>query len=225
MWYQADLGTVHMLDAIKVMCPGRGFPAGYRVDISADGVAWAMVGAKEKNWSDFGVSFAPYPVRYIHITQTGTTQWAAQWQISEVFVREAGAWNAVASHSPELVGFALDNNPTTQWTTGVPQQEGMSFTLDMGLVQSVTGVLLDNGDKPQYPQGFSVKVSADGNNWSEVARSPDAGNWRALDVTFNATPARYIHIECTSNNRWHPWSINQFTVRREVRPSEWRVLQ
>ncbi len=222
MWFQLDLGAPRIIDGIAVRSGGKGFPSGYEVHISNDGANWQVVGVREKNWGDFSITFAPYAARFIKIVQTGETRWGAPWQIAEIAVHDARPWQATASHNPELAPLAFDDDPTTQWTCGIPQQVGMNYTLDMGVVQTISALTLENGTKPEYPQGYRIQLSADGHSWSVVAESSPAGNWQPLNVSFDAMSARYVYVECTASNRWHPWSISQLWVARDV--ADWKPL-
>ena len=204
MWVQANLGMLRVIDAIAVRSGGRGAPAGYEVLVSADGTQWTVLGTRERNASDILLTFAPCAVRYIKVRQTGLPPWNTPWQVAEIAVHAAASWQATASVNPDSAALAVDNNPETSWTTGVAQQPGMSFTLDMGLVQTVAGLAMPSGDQPEFPQDFAIQVSTDGQSWQIVARSPAGGNFLPLDVLFDPVPARYIHVECTGANRRRP---------------------
>jgi F5/8 type C domain/Ig-like domain from next to BRCA1 gene len=223
MWVQADLGLARVIDAIAVRSGGRGAPAGYDVLVSSDGSRWTALGTRERNAGDIMLTFAPCAMRYIKVMQTGMPPWNTPWQVAEIAVHPAPSWQAAASVNTDLAGLAVDNNPETVWTTGVPQQPGMSFTLDMGLVQTVAGVALPSGPQADFPQDFAIQVSTDGQTWQIVARSPAGGNFLPLDVLFDPLPARYIHVECTGENRRRAWTISEVKVQRTV--TAWEILR
>ncbi|MBI3734125.1 MAG: discoidin domain-containing protein [Chloroflexi bacterium] len=222
MWVQCDLGARRTIDALFITSGGRGFPAGCEAQVSADGFAWAAVGRRERNWGDVTFTFAPLAARYIRIAQTGRSLAGEPWQIAAIAVHEAAPWQAVASHNPNLAGLAFDHNPDTLWTSAAPQEPGMTFTLDMGAQHTITGLTLENGPRPEYPQGYRLMIATDGEDWQEVAHSPETGNWSPLSLTFDPVPVRYIRIECTAASRWQPWSISQIWVLRSV--GEWEAL-
>ena len=223
MWVQANLGMLRVIDAIAVRSGGRGAPAGYEVLVSGDGTQWTVLGTRERNASDILLTFAPCAVRYIKVRQTGLPPWNTPWQVAEIAVHPAASWQATASVNADSAALAVDNNPETLWTTGVAQQPGMSFTLDMGLVQTVAGLALPSGAQPEFPQDFAIQVSTDGQSWQIVARSPAGGNFLPLDVLFDPVPARYIHVECTGANRRRPWTITEVKVQRTI--TAWETLQ
>ena len=111
---QVDLGQVLVLDRFRAASPGRGFPAGYRLKLSADGHDWHLAAEKEQNWSNVDVAFAPCPARYARLEQTGQPSWTATWVISEVTVSVAEPWaGANASHYPDDADQAMDTRLRT----------------------------------------------------------------------------------------------------------------
>jgi endo-1,3(4)-beta-glucanase len=124
---------------------------------------------------------------------------------------------ASASHNSVFSGAdnlaqALDGRSDTRWSTRAAQRPGMWFVLDLNQVRPVGGLSLDSAGSPNdYPRGYVVRLSSDHNQWTEVARND--GNDRALDITFDARPARYIRVEQTgSADQWW-WSIHGVTVK------------
>ena len=97
-----------MLDGIQILSPGKGFPAGYLLHLSADGNAWveiARVGADHAH--DVFAVFAPQLVKYIQLDLLSASPRA--WMISALLVHAATAWKATASHNPARAACALDN--------------------------------------------------------------------------------------------------------------------
>jgi hypothetical protein len=107
---------------------------------------------------------------------------------------------------------AIDGKPETRWSSRIPQQPGIWFEIDLNEVRTVSGVALDNAGSPQdYPRGYAVSLSSDGDRWTEVVRTPD--NDRPLDVKFSPHPARYIRIEQIGSDPSYWWSIHGVAVR------------
>ncbi|MEW5956140.1 MAG: discoidin domain-containing protein [Chloroflexota bacterium] len=132
-----------------------------------------------------------------------------------------GQLRATASHNNVLQGVdnlqqALDKNPYTRWSTLQPQRPGMWFQLDLGRLQTVAQVQLDNANSPlDFPYGYVIKVSQNGQNWETVAENPH--NREPLNVVFPARQVRLIRIEQTgSSDRWW-WSIHEIQVSDQVR--------
>jgi hypothetical protein len=127
---------------------------------------------------------------------------------------------ATASHNNTLYGpdnlqQALDGNPYTRWSTLQAQRPGMWFQIDLGEVKPVAHVRLGNEASPRdYPRGYILKLSTDGQSWETVATRPD--NDKELDVSFSPRPARYIRIEQTGSDSFYWWSIHQVAISDET---------
>jgi hypothetical protein len=213
MWFQVDLGQVLVLDRVRVFSPGRGFPVGFKVKLSADGRDWHLVAEKSKNWSNVDVAFAPCQARYLRLEQTGKPEWPATWMISEISVSATTSWaGADASHYADDAHEAIDARLRTSWNTrAVKQRPGMWFELDMGSLRRIEQVALEHPQN-QLPRGYIVQVSTDGQGWNEVGRKDD--NWGRLDVRFEPLVTRYVRVKTTNSSRYHPWGISEFRVWR-----------
>lgn len=215
MWFQVDLGEVLTLDRVRVSSPGRGFAAGYRIKLSEDGQDWRLVAEKARNWSNIEEAFAPCRARYLRLEQTGKLSWPAAWMITEVAVSVTEPWaGAAASHSAENAAEAFDGRLQSYWSTlGVKQEPGMWFTLDMGTARPIERVTLEH-PKNQWPRGYVVRVSADGQTWQEVGRKNSNGD--RVDVRFTSRSARYVRIETTRASNEAPWGIAEIVVWRSA---------
>jgi hypothetical protein len=215
MWFQVDFGQDLVLDRIRVSSPGRGFPVGYRLELSSDGEHWLLVAQAPQNWTNVEVAFAPCRARYLRLEQTGRPAWPATWMISEIAVGTTNAWVGVeASHFVGDGHKAYDTQLETAWNTrNVKQRPGMWFKLDMGSQRKIERVTLEHPPY-QYPRGYVVEVSSDGQTWQEVGR--DDTSWGKAGVRFEPVSARYIRVETTNSSSSHPWGIAEFVVWRSA---------
>lgn len=215
MWFQVDLGEVLVLDRVKVSSPGRGFPVGYAVKVSEDGLDWHLVAEQKPNWLDIDVAFSPVAARYLRIEQTGSPDWPATWTISEIAVSTATLWaGAEASHYTDHADKAIDARLDTYWNTrSVVQKPGMWLKVDMGRLHEIERVVAEH-PKNQQPRGYAVQISTDGQTWQEIGRKDD--NWGTLDVEFTPAMARYVRVETTHSSKYHPWGVKEFTVWRSA---------
>jgi len=213
MWLKVDLGQELVVDRLRVSSPGRGFPLGYRIQLSIDEQDWHLVAEQAKNWTDLDVAFAPCRARYVRLEQTGSPSWPASWMISEITVSATSPWaGAVASHHSADVQEAFDARLPTAWNTGsVKQRAGMYFSLDMGSLRKIERVVLVHPSS-QQPRGYVMQVSADGRQWQEVGRNED--NWDTVDVEFAPVSARYIRVETINASAYQSWGIAEFVVWR-----------
>ena len=132
-----------------------------------------------------------------------------------------GQIRASASHNNNQQGFdnlqqALDGNPHTRWSTVHIQRPGMWFQADLGREQTVSQIQLNNANSPMdYPRGFIMKVSRDGQNWENVAENPV--NAQPVNVVFTPRPVRFFRVEQTGqSDRWW-WSIHTIHITAEAR--------
>jgi hypothetical protein len=213
MWFQVDFGQELVLDRVRVSSPGRGFPVGYQVELSADGEDWLLVAKAPQNWTNVDVAFAPCRARYLRLEQTGRPSWPATWMISEIAVGATNAWaGAEASHFTDDAPKAYDTRMETAWTTrNVKQRPGMWFRLDMGDVRKIERVTLEHPSY-QQPRGYVVNVSSDGQAWQEVGH--DDNSWGKASVQFEAVSARYVRVETTNSSSSQRWGIAEFVVWR-----------
>jgi len=123
-------------------------------------------------------------------------------------------WNVTASSnagSGQTPDKAIDGNPNTRWSTGTSQTNGQYFQVNMGTTQTFSKLVLDAGSSTNdYPRGYAVYVSNDGQNWgSAIANS--SGSSAVTTITFPTQSARYIKIVQTGSTGWW-WSIAEFNV-------------
>ena len=211
MWLQVDLEQELVLDRVKAISPGRGFPSGFKIKLSTDGQDWHLVAKRDRNWSNIDEAFAPCRARFIHLELIGQANSPATWMISEIAVSTTDPWSgATASHYSDDAYKAWDARLGTYWNTrAVKQRPGMWFQVDMGTLRDIERVTLDHPGN-QMPRGYLVQVSADDQHWQEVGRKDD--NWGQVDVAFPSTEARYVRVETANSSPYQPWGISEFVV-------------
>ena len=222
MWFLIDLGRSQQVSSLAMVSPAKDFPRGFVVETStgeasAGGLTWSEIARKDANWKSIDLAFAPVRARLLRVTQTATPRWPVPWSISDITITATPLWSATASPQPGDAAKAIDGNAQSAWSTLAPQQPGAWFQLDLGDKTYVDRLRLDNSANPQYPRGYVVRASLDGQTWDEVARS--ASNWAPLDVALGPRWARFLRIECTRGSQWHPWTITEVIVTTAVPPA------
>lgn len=214
MFVQVDIGRLKPIDMVVVSSPGRGFAAGYRILVSADGATWITVAERANNNAEIRALFNPVNVRHVRIEQTGTSADQTPWIVSEISLHENPLWVADASHNNDQAALAFDNREDTAWTTGVPQTPDMWFLLDLGRQEEVLGFILNNGPREEYPRGFLLQISPDGKKWETMYEVPS--NWNKIHLDFDKVfEGRYISIRQTNQTPWYPWTISELFVKRK----------
>lgn len=123
-------------------------------------------------------------------------------------------WTATASvtETGQVAANALDNDKGTWWSTGVNQANGQWFQVDMGESKTFDQVSFEttsaySGD---YPIGYLLQVSNDGNSWT--ALKSGAGFGSKMVLQFASQSARYIKITQTGSSTEKWWRIGEFNV-------------
>ncbi|TAG49449.1 MAG: discoidin domain-containing protein [Betaproteobacteria bacterium] len=125
-------------------------------------------------------------------------------------------WTATAStpaNSAQPVTAALDGDVFTRWATGQPQAAGQTFTLDMKELYSFDRVVMEAGaNQNDYPRGYEISSSVDGNTWQQVGIG--AQLTATTDVSFGRQFARYLRVRQTGTAASNNWSIAEINVFR-----------
>lgn len=217
-WFKIDMGRQQTFNRIYVDAGSNagGYPAGYQVLVSNDQTNWTDVASSSGSAQNTVIRFAPQVAQYIKVVQTGSS--ANWWYIAEInvfsdAVYDRSSWTASAS-STEGGGSpqnAIDGNQNTRWSTGTVQASGQWFQVDMGANQTFNQIVLDSGPNStgDYAHGYTVQVSYDATNWTQVASGQGGG--QQLPINFPVANARYIKITQTgSSGNW--WSIAEFNI-------------
>ena len=123
---------------------------------------------------------------------------------------DRAGWVASASDGASASN-AIDGDITTRWTTGALQTNGQWFQVDMGSARNFSQIVLDAGSSSgDYPRGYQVNISDDGNNWGAPVAT-DAGSSAVTTIIFSLRTARFIRVTQTgTSGGW--CSIHEFNV-------------
>jgi hypothetical protein len=146
-----------------------------------------------------------------------------------------------ASHNPSTASYAVTFQP---WTSGVAQQAGMWFQVELPEPARLTEIVFESvalaegagptvlGAPPRSgggrgaatgpveigaPRAYQVQVSMDGTTWSApVAQGRGAGAETA--ITFAPVEARFVRITQTATDAGlPPWSIQRLRLYESAR--------
>jgi hypothetical protein len=169
------------------------------------------------------LAFPAVSARYLKIVLTGSA--SSWWSIAELAVFAVGTfdpvatvlprtgWTAAASAScsSDIAPKALDDDPSTRFSTCQSQAAGQSFQVDMQAPTSFSSVTLDAGaSSGDYPRALSLYVSNDATNWGSAIVTT-TGTAQLVTLSFPFQTARYIKVVLNgSASNW--WSIYEFNV-------------
>jgi hypothetical protein len=230
---EAAINPVYQLD-------GHGdHPRGVDALVSGDGAEFDKVGGALFGDPEPGIArvmWTAHAARYLRLQLTaGSGSW---WSIHDLqigctvpgatpdpdagppnpgpdggFITERAGWTAVGT--PTNVGDvatnAFDGNDATRWADGkTPQYGDEVYQLDLGAVQSVSGVQLKAvpGD---YPAAYALDLSTDNSSYTEVARGLGG---EVTTISFRRQDARYLRVRQIGSGWDHWWGINELNVAR-----------
>lgn len=211
-WFRLNLNEARWIDGLQFLSPGKNFPVGYVLRVSSDGNIWVeLKRVPSDNMFDVTHVFAPILVQYAQIDLL--TAAPSPWMISEILVHPALPWNATASHNARAALRAIDNRTETMWTSDAPQTPGMWFQLDLGRVETVSGLTLI-APHHAHPVGFRIALwNASANRWQVVCER--VNNRAPVEVMFPAQATQFINIQLTQASRL-TWAIQHVHVAREM---------
>jgi len=129
-------------------------------------------------------------------------------------------WKLAASHNNKDVKKAIDGNPGSRYTTNESMKPGMWFTIDMQKPYQLSSILLDTTNSSRdYPRGYSINISDDGENWSEPILTGKANSAMTDLALPKETVARHVRIEQTGSHGLF-WSIHELQVYGKPADSE-----
>jgi len=129
-------------------------------------------------------------------------------------VLDRKGWVATASHNAGALAKALDGDLKTTWNTFGLQAPGQWFQVDLGRKQAFSQVVMEQGPAANdYPREYEVRVSDDGEKWSELVFT-GTGTIPVTICSFPKQTARFIRVTQTGSAENSYWSLAEFGVRR-----------
>jgi mono/diheme cytochrome c family protein len=120
-------------------------------------------------------------------------------------------WKLTASDKPDDCGLAVDGKSETRYSTGRGQTPGQWFQIELPAEAEIIGLQLDSTKSANdYPRGYTVELSTDGQKWTKVASGNGAG--AVTDIVFPAAKAKLIRITQTGEVKGNFWSIHELNV-------------
>ena len=201
---------------IKLVSLPANRPAGETVDLLAKGAGIAER-ADEKN-TILGL-LPEYPCEKAVKLATeisGDQALAKEAELAVKKIKEAiitRQLKATASSNIGDVKNALDGNKGTRWATGHGMRPGDWFMLDLGGESKIKGITLDAaGSAGDYPRGYEVYVSFDGDSWGNPVKVGTSNKALTVIEFDKAVLTRYIKIVQTGSVPSLFWSIHDLKI-------------
>ena len=129
-------------------------------------------------------------------------------------VEDKAKWKVSASHRSDVAKLAIDGDAGSRFDTGTPQVPGMWYRIELPQVTEISGLRLDSIGSPQdYPRGYKVELSVDGENWGQPVAT-GKGNNPKTEIAFTPSKARFIRITQTGSVSGLFWSIHELEIMK-----------
>lgn len=125
---------------------------------------------------------------------------------------EMSTWAFSASNKDNETKRAWDGDAKSRWSSGTAQRPGMWFQFDMRKPLLLTRVSFDSrASKDDYPRGYEIRVSDDGEKWSEPVVTGKGAAMTSIHFP-GQTVARFVRITQTGSDKGCFWSFNEMAV-------------
>ncbi|MBZ0254602.1 ThuA domain-containing protein [bacterium] len=129
---------------------------------------------------------------------------------------ERADWKLSASHNSGSLKNAIDGNERSRWDTAATQVPGMWLQVDLGSQRRIQKIILDSkNSRGDYPRGYQVLVSSDGETWSEPV-AEGAGKTPVVEIDIPNRSARFIKIVQTGKVDGLYWSIHELYIEASM---------
>ena len=210
-YFQIDMNEQATFGRIVLDTTGSDddYPREYEVSVSSDGSSFTTIAAATAPDSDITeINFTNQTARFIRIDQNGSDNrhW---WSIHEINVYEddggpgsggatdftdTGSWVLNSSNNSAERAFAIDGNGNTRWDTAQDQRDGQFFEINFNSTKTFNQLSLDtSGSVNDYPRGYEVQVSDNGNNFTTIATGTPSNNV-ITNISFPEQSAQYLRI-------------------------------
>jgi putative membrane-bound dehydrogenase-like protein len=193
------------------------------IAMSMNDDAWiAAVGSYVRNaFGNHGAMIAAADVARIRAaTKDRTEPWTAN-ELHTILphpLANTRDWKVTASHNSEHANLAIDGSIDTRWDTHGFQTPGQWFQIELPEETTIVYIRLDQGKSAgDYPRGYKVEISADGQTWGKPI-AQGHGTPGATEIYFAPVKAKFIKITQTGTQQGLFWSIHELQVCEPPKP-------
>jgi len=240
-WLAVDLGEGQTVSSVELLWEAA-YAAKYVIEISADGAEWKEVARKlHGNGGVERLQFEPVTTRWIRMRalERATVYGVSLWEMrvtcdvatppqdrpQEQAPGEAKHPNLASgrpveasSEIPNEQGFfpaqlAVDGQSNTRWSSDVLEDQWLA--VDLGENTTVSGVELVW--ETAYAAEYVIEISADGEQWQEVARNLN-GSGGVERLQFEPVTTRWIRMRALKRGTIFGVSLWEFCVTGNAQP-------
>ncbi len=130
---------------------------------------------------------------------------------------EINNWRVESNLNVQELAETLDGDTNTAWDSCVPQARGHWLRLNLSKPRLLDGIqFISPGNG--FPRGFTLHISGDGNEWTEIARVP-SDNVYDVNVAFAPQLVQYAQIDLLAASQTS-WKIAKILAHPAA---TWRV--
>jgi len=102
----------------------------------------------------------------------------------------------------------------SRWTTGTSQAPGMWLQIELPEATDISGIVLDSGNSHNdYPRGYKVQLSLDGQDWGAKPALEGKGEVGMTEFMLaKPTKTKFIRITQTGEVKGLYWSVHELDV-------------
>src|SRR5690606_20898901 len=120
--------------------------------------------------------------------------------------------------NPSDEQHVVDRDPNTRWDSGGHQTPGQWFMVDMGEEKTIDTVTFDSlAHKDNYPRGYEIQISTDGEAWMTVAEK-EQNEDVVIEETVEEVAARYVKIVGTGSSDEQWWAVDGLAMQDTAAP-------
>jgi len=216
-----DLAVKVVLHGLTGPINGKTYP-GEMIAMATNGDAWvANVLSYVRNSFGNKLGFVTEAdVARIHEqTADRKTPWTMEELLASVPQSIGGKdkWKVSASNGDKDAAKAIDGDSASRFTTGKSMAPGMWYQVELPEKTELAGIIIDAvSSKNDYPRGYKIQFSDDGESWSEPVAS-GKGEQARLEIDIKPQSTRFVRITQTGQHRLY-WSIHQLDLLGPVKP-------
>lgn len=132
-------------------------------------------------------------------------------ELSPPVLANRQSWKLTASNNAGELNGCVDGDPKSRYSTGTSMKKGMWVQVEFPKLSKITTITLDTkGSDRDYPRGYEVQVSQDGQRWAKPV-AQGKGNDPITRITFPPTDAKFVRITQTGQHSLF-WSIHELSI-------------
>lgn len=121
-------------------------------------------------------------------------------------------WKLKASLNEGGCSAVVDGKNSTRWDTQGEQKPGQWFQVEFPAAVKISGLVLDSAAAASdYPRGYTVQISSDGNTWSAPV-AEGKGSGALTEITFAPAMAKFVRVTQTGSASGLYWTIAELSV-------------